>query len=58
MEGMPKTILKPEILLILIIEILASHCPDVPDPVTVINQQRRSEATIGIKSWLGLLEDW
>jgi len=38
MKGMPKAILKPEILLILSIKILSSHCPDVSDLVTVINR--------------------
>ena len=37
-ERMPKAILKPEILLFLSIKILASYCPDVPDPVTLINR--------------------
>jgi hypothetical protein len=50
MEGIPKTILKLEILLFLIIEISASHCPDVPNPVTVINQQQRSVVTARIRS--------
>ena len=36
-ERVPETILKPEVLLILSIKILASHGPDVWDPVMVVN---------------------
>jgi len=55
-KRVPEMILKPEILLILNIKILASHGPDVPNPVTVVNWQRRGEATTRIRSKLGLLQ--
>ena len=51
-------ILKTEILLILSIKILASHGPDVPNPVMAINWQRRGEAATRIRIKLGLPQDW
>jgi hypothetical protein len=39
------------------IEILASHGPDVPNPMTVVNWQRRGEAVSRIRSELGLPHD-
>jgi hypothetical protein len=53
-----ETILKLEILLMLSIKILASHGPDVPDPMMVVNWQRRGEAVSRIRSELGLPHDW
>ena len=37
MKRVPEIILKPEILLILIIKILALHGPDVLNPMMVVN---------------------
>ena len=50
---MLEMVLKAEILLFFSIQISASHRPDVPDHVTVVNWQRRCEAISRIRSELG-----
>ena len=57
MKRVPEMILKPEILLILIIKILALHGPDVTDLVMVVNWQRRCEVISRIRNELGLPYD-